>query len=113
MENVSKGWFVIGVNKREFYSLSWDEIEEASENDEFLMKLKTALKANKTADLTNLLKGKSIFCPESKKCLSSIKIEDLSLYHNIVMVRDRIWAPQDITFAFLTIYTSVTEESTL
>ena len=99
-ETVSKDCFVIGVNKREFYSLSWDEIEEASEKDNFLVKLKSALKANKTAELTELLKGKKIFCPTSENGLSSIKIEDLSLYHNMVMVRDRIWAPQDITFAF-------------
>ena len=78
LENISKECFVIGVNKREFYSLSWDEIEEASENNEFLMKLKAALKANKTKELTELLKGKSIFCSEIKNGLSSIKIEDLS-----------------------------------
>ena len=29
----SKECFVIGVNKREFYALSWEEIEEAAEND--------------------------------------------------------------------------------
>ena len=29
--------------------------------------------------------------------LSSVKIEDLSLYRNAVMVRDRIWVPNSIT----------------
>ena len=58
------------------------------------------MKANKTKELTEVLKGKSIFCFKSKNRLSSINIEDLSLYHNIVMVRDRIWAPHDIRFAF-------------
>ena len=57
----SPEFFVISVNKREFYSLSWDEIEEASENYELLVKLKTALKTNKNDELTELLKGKMIF----------------------------------------------------
>ena len=48
----SKECFVIGANKREFYSLSWDEIEEASENDELLVKIKSALKGDRKDELT-------------------------------------------------------------
>ena len=100
LEKLSNECFVIGVNKREFYSLSWDEIEEASENDELLVKLKTALKANKKKELTELLKGRNIYCSENKNGLTSTKVKDLSLYHKVIMVRDRIWAPHDIRFAF-------------
>ena len=92
--------FVIGPNKREFYSLSWEEIEEAANKDELLVKLKSALQAGKEAELTELLKGKLIHCTESEGGRSAIKMEDLSLYRNVIMVRDRIWAPKDITFAF-------------
>lgn len=85
--------FVIGTNKREFYSLSWEEIEEAAEKDELLVKLKSALQSSKEDELSELLKGKLIHCTKSKGGLSAIKMEDLSLYRNIIMVRDRMWAP--------------------
>ena len=96
----SKECFVIGENKRKFYALSWEEIEEASNNDELLTKLRSALLEDKKDELTELLKGKMIHCSDSKNGLANIKIEDLSLYRNIVMVRDRIWSPHDIRFAF-------------
>ena len=92
--------FVLNINKRKFYALSWEEIAEAAENDEFLVKLKSAMMSNRTEKLSELLKDKRIHCSQSKNGLSAIKIEDLSLYRNMIMVRDRIWAPASITFAF-------------
>ena len=83
-----KECFANSAEKREYYALSWDDIEEAADDDEFLVKLRTALIANDAEVLLDLLKGKSIHCAESKNGLSAIKIEDLSLYHNIVIVRD-------------------------
>lgn len=99
-ERASKECFANSADKREYYALSWDDIEEAAENDEFLVKLMTALIANDVNALNELLKAKSMFCHESKNVLSSIKIEDLSIYHNVVMERDRIWAPQSIILNF-------------
>ena len=32
--------------------------------------------------------------------MASIKVEDLSLYQDVVMVRDRIWAPNSLRYAF-------------
>ena len=64
------------------------------------MKLKTAMMSDKTKEMAELLKGKNIHCAESKNGLSSIKVEDLSLYHNVIMVRYRIWAPESIRYAF-------------
>ena len=77
-----------------------EEIKEDAKNDELLVKLKSALKGDRKDELTELLKGKMIHCSESKNGLANIKIEDLSLYRNVIMVRDRIWAPHDIRFAF-------------
>ena len=91
---------VLNLNKRKFYALSWEEISEAAEEDEFLIKLKTAMMSNKTKEMTELLKGKSIHCIENKNGISAIKVEDLSLYRNVIMVRNRIWAPEAIRFAF-------------
>ena len=59
--------------------MSWEEISEAAEEDEFLAKLKTAMMSDKTKDMAELLKDKRIHCAESKNVLSSIKVEDLSL----------------------------------
>ena len=99
-EQANKECYAIVTSKREYYSLSWDDIEEATDDDEFLVKLRTALIADDVSVLNELLKGKSMFCPERKNGLSSIKIEDLSLYHNVMMVRDRIWAPSSIILNF-------------
>ena len=88
------------ADKREYYALSWDDIEEAADDDKFLVKLRIALIANDAEAVLDLIKGKSIHCAESKNGLSSIKIEDLSLYYNVIMVRDCIWAPQSITLSF-------------
>ena len=100
MERSTKECYAFSTNKREYYSLSWDDIEEATDDDEFLVKLRNTLIADNVSSLDELLKGKSIFCPESKNGISSIKIEDLSLYHNVVMVRDQIGAPNSITLNF-------------
>ena len=85
-ERATKECYVINSNRREYYSLSWDDIEDATDDDEFLIKLRKALIENDTITVTELLKGKSIFCPVSKNGLSAITIEDLSLYHNVIMV---------------------------
>ena len=88
------------MNKRKFYSLSWEEIAEAAEKDEFLVQLKSAMLANDVDQMEKLLKNKRIHCAKNKNGVAAIKIEDLSLYRNVIMVRDRIWAPESITFAF-------------
>ena len=104
-ESDSINCYVLNVTKRDYYSLSWEEIAEATEKDEYLVDLKNALLANNYKKLSDLLKGKSIHCPDHKNGLSSIKIEDLSIYQNVIMVPDRIWAPESITYAFLTTFT--------
>ena len=38
-ERAAKECYVINSNKREYYSLSWEEIEEATDDDEFLVQL--------------------------------------------------------------------------
>ena len=100
LEENRKDCFVINVNKREYYSLTWEEIAEAAEQDDYLVNLKSALLTNNTEKLSDMLKGKSIHCPDHKNGLSAIKIEDLSIYQNVIMVRDRIRAPESIRFAF-------------
>ena len=52
----SKECFVINSSKREYYSLSWDEIEEATDDDEFLSKLRQDLIDNKTEAIEGHLK---------------------------------------------------------
>ena len=47
-----------------------------------------------------MLAYKRIHCDKNKNGLRAIKIEDLSLYKDVVMVSDRIWAPTAITQAF-------------
>ena len=91
---------ILDLNKRKFYALSWEDISEAAEEDEFLIKLKTAMMSDKTKEMAELLKDKRIHCAENKNGLSAIKVEDLSLYRNVIMVRNRIWAPESIRFAF-------------
>ena len=90
----------LNVNKREYYSLSWEEIADAALQDEFLVELKQALLDNNHEKLKNLLKEKRIHCPESKNGLRAIEIEDLTLFKDVILVRDRIWAPAAITYAF-------------
>ena len=91
---------MLNVNKRKYFALSWDEISEAAEEDEFLSNLKSAMMSNNLGKIEELLKNKRIHCTESKNGLSAIKVEDLSLYRNVIMVRDRIWAPDSIRHAF-------------
>ena len=73
-EEDSINCMVLNVNKREYYSLSWEEIAEAAEQDEFLVNLKQALLANNHERLKELLNGKKIHCPESRNGLCAIKI---------------------------------------
>ena len=80
--------------------MSWEEIADTAEEDEFLIKLKAAMMSDKTEEIANLLKDKRIHCSENKNGISAIKVEDLSLYRNVIMVRNRIWAPESISFAF-------------
>ena len=92
--------FVLNVNKRKFYSLSWEEIEEAANNDEYLVKLKKAMLSDDNDTMEELIKNKRIHCAQNKNGIAKIQVADLSIYKNIIMVRDRIWAPEPITFAF-------------
>ena len=92
--------YVLNVNKRKFYSLNWEEIAEAAEQDEFLVKLKEGIQSNDVDKMEELLKDKRIHCTSNKNGVAGIKVEDLSLYRNVVMVRDRIWAPESLTAAF-------------
>jgi hypothetical protein len=99
-EGESRECLVLDVNKRKYYALSWDEIADAAEEDEFLTNLKSAIMANNTKKMEELLHNKRIHCSENKNGISAIKTEDLSLYRNVIMVRDRIWAPESIKHAF-------------
>ena len=47
-----------------------------------------------------MIKGKKIHCSGHANGLGKIKPEDLSLYMDVVMVRDRIWAPKSLTQSF-------------
>merc|ERR1711940_3828 len=67
------------VNKREYYSLSWEHIAESALEDSFLVELKAALEANNHEKLRTLLSGKRIHDRGSKNGNRAIKIEDLSL----------------------------------
>ena len=58
------------------------------------------MKYNRINEIENLIKGKQIHCSEHANGVASIKVEDLSLYQDVVMVRDRIWAPESLRYAF-------------
>ena len=58
------------------------------------------MKNNNVAAIEDLIKGKQIQCSEHANGVGKIKIEDLSLYMDVVMVRDRIWAPESLRHAF-------------
>ena len=87
-ERGDKECFVSNLRKREYYALSWEEIEDETVDGEFLSKLRQDLIDNKTEAVKGHLNGLKIHCPDSANGLASIKIEDLSLYRNVVMVRD-------------------------
>ena len=82
--------YVHNIDKKGFYALSWEEIADNADEDEFLYKLKNAMKNNHVTKIENLIKGKQIQCSEHANGVGSIKIEDLSLYRDVVMVQDRI-----------------------
>ena len=52
--------YVHNVNKKVFYALSWEEIADEADEDEFLYKLKNAMKNNNIAEIESLVKGKQI-----------------------------------------------------
>ena len=83
--------FVTNLEKRKVYSLGWEDIEEATDNDAFLTKLREALISDNRKKLEELLSGRLIHCSSLKNGLSKITIDDLSLYHNCIMVHNRIW----------------------
>ena len=62
--------------------------------------LKNAIKNLDTKKIEELLKGKQIQCSENANGVGKINPEDLSLYQDVVMVRDRIWAPESLTRSF-------------
>ena len=45
-ERATKECYANSADKREYYALSWDDIEEAADDDVFLVDLRTALIAN-------------------------------------------------------------------
>ena len=92
--------YVHNSEKKGFYALSWEEIADNAYEDEFLYNLKNAMKNNNVSEIENLIKGKQIQCSEHTNGVGKIKIEDLSLYMDVVMVRDRIWAPESLRHAF-------------
>ena len=66
--------FVLNINKRKFYALSWEEISDAAEEDDFLTKLKSAMMSDNTKAMAELLKDKRIHCSENKNGISAIKV---------------------------------------
>ena len=58
------------------------------------------MKNNQMSEIENLIKGKQIKCSTNANSVASIKIDYLSLYRDVVMVRDRIWAPDSLRYAF-------------
>jgi hypothetical protein len=92
--------YIHNVNKKGFYALTWEQIADVADEDDFLYDLKSAIKNFNTKRIEELIKGKKIHCSEHVNRLGKIKPEDLSLYMDVVMVRDRIWAPKSLTQAF-------------
>ena len=56
--------------------------------------------SNNHEKLKSLLSNKKIHDRDSDNGLRAINIEDLSLYRNVIMVADRIWAPKSMARAF-------------
>ena len=56
-ERYTADCFVHNINKKEFYALSWEEIADNVDEDEFLCKLKNAMKDNRISEIENLIKG--------------------------------------------------------
>ena len=90
----------INVNNRGYYSLNWEEIAEAALEDKFLVELKAALLSNDQEKAKSLLSGKKVHDRKSDNGLRAIKIEDLSIYRDVLMVADRIWGPKSMARAF-------------
>ena len=76
------------------------DIDEASENDQKLKILRNALRNNDEETTKKEIAGLKISDnwanpSEIVKTSSGIKIEDLSLYKNCILIRDLIWVPLD------------------
>ena len=76
-------------------AVSWEEIDEATDNDKKLSNIRNDLKVNDRDTLESEIKGLKISdnhpnADEIVKTRSGVKLEDLSLYKNCVLIRDRI-----------------------
>ena len=95
----------IATEKIGITTIHWEDIDEAIEQDKKLRKIRNALKMNDEDTLKEEIAGKIISDnwadPEAiVKSTSKIRIEDLSLYRNCILVRDRIWVPEDLRQSF-------------
>merc|ERR1712030_272220 len=82
-------------------SVSWEDIDEAIEQDRKLKVIRNALKMNDEETIQTEISGLKISDnwadpSEIVKTSSGLKIEDLSLYRNCLLIRDRIWVPEDL-----------------
>ena len=89
------------VNNGGINTVTWDDISEAIENDEKLTSIRNALRNGDKNTVNKELTGIKISDnwadpTEIVKLSSLVKLEDLSLYKNCLMVRDRIWVPEDL-----------------
>merc|ERR1712030_96164 len=86
-------------------SVSWEDIDEAIEHDKKLKLIRNALRLNDEETIQAEISGLKISDnwadpSEIVKTSSGIKIEDLSLYRNCILIRDRIWVPEDLRQSF-------------
>ena len=95
----TKECYAYTMSKRTFYAISWEDINEAINSDKLVRSIRDKLIANDQKGVKELIKGKTIKNTDSKGS-SQILIEDLSLYKNTLMVRNRIWAPDSLTRSF-------------
>merc|ERR1712030_98834 len=82
-------------------SVSWEDIDEAIEYDRKLKVIRNALKMNDEETIQTEISGLKISDnwadpSEIVKTSSGLKIEDLSLYRNCLLIRNRIWVPEDL-----------------
>ena len=104
-EREKKECFVFSSSKRDFYAITWEDIAEATHDDEWLCKLRDYVVEGKTAEINTILNGKMMSDPMSEKLSekrTKINPEDLTLYRNCLLVRDQIWAPKSLIGNFFT-----------
>lgn len=97
--------FNADIQNNKVNAVSWKDIDEATDNDRKLNKIRNALKSNDKETLEGEIKGLTMSdnppnADEIVKTRSGVKIEDLSLYKNCILIRDRIWVPEDLRRAF-------------